>query len=153
MNNKIHSENYDVTIPQVKIVTNNPDQFQKAHKTDAGYDILSEEEILVKAKSRQVISTGLKVSIPKFYAGIIKSRSGLAVKHGIHVGAGIIDCGYTGEIKVLLYNHSDEHYLVKPGDKIAQMLIMPIFVGPVYLVESLEDTERGENGFNSTGYK
>jgi dUTP pyrophosphatase len=99
-----------------------------------------------------LVSTDLKVAIPKGYVGLLKSRSGLATKHRIEHGAGVIDCGYTGEIKVLLQNHSIRNYHVNVDDKIAQMVIVPICTLPVKLVGSLNDSERGEKGFNSSGY-
>ena len=139
--------------PILKIVTDNPNQFIKAHLDDAGYDIVANEDITVPGKSQaKLISTGLRVKIPNSFVGIIKSRSGLAVKHKLEVGAGVIDSGYTGEIKVLLRNFDIIPYQVKKGDKIAQMVVLPIFTGLVEKVDSLEATDRNSNGFNSTGY-
>ncbi len=139
--------------PCIKIVTDDPNQFQKAHSTDAGYDILADQAILIRSNDKVLVDTGLKVAIPAGYVGIIKSRSGLAAKHSLEVGAGVIDCGYTGEVRVLIYNHSYRDYEIGRGDKVAQMVIVPICMLPVKLVGSLEDSERGEGGFNSTGYK
>jgi dUTP pyrophosphatase len=137
---------------KVKIVTDNPNQFQKNHDTDGGYDILASESVVIHSDGQALITTGLKVAIPKGYVGLIKSRSGLAAKHGLETGAGVIDHGYTGEIRVLLHNFSAITYRVDATDKIAQMVIVPICTLPVELVESLEDSERGEKGFNSSGY-
>lgn len=137
----------------IKIVTDNSDQFQKANDADAGYDLISNETCYLMGQTRELVTTDLKVLIPKGYVGIIKSRSGLSVKHGLEVGAGVIDSGYTGQIKVVMHNHSNETYMITPGDKIAQMIVIPIFQGKVELVESLEETDRGEAGFNSTGYR
>ncbi len=136
----------------IKVVASNPRQFTKAHEEDGGYDILSSEEVVINARSRALVSTGLKLAIPRGYVGIIKARSGLASKHSIDVSAGVIDCGYTGEVKVLLVNNSNEGYKVNLGDKIAQMLVIPIHQGWIKRVESLDETDRGDNGFNSTGY-
>ena len=80
----------------------------------------------------------------------MKSRSGLMVNHKI-VTDGTIDCGYTGSIRVNLFNHSAKAYVVNPGDKIAQLVIVPCCLPPLELVDSLEDTERGVNGFGSSG--
>ena len=144
---------YSVVIPTIRIVTDNPDQFQKAHSTDGGYDIISSRVIVIPARDRVLVPTDLRVAIPAGYVGLLKSRSGLATKHGIEHGAGVIDCGYTGEILVLMQNHSEVDYTIDSGDKIAQMLIVPICQYKVELVGSLDDSERGEAGFNSTGYK
>ena len=137
----------------IKIVTDDPNQFQKTYSWDAGYDILASLPIIAPACDRVLVSTGLKVSIPEGYVGFLKSRSGLAVKHGLEVGAGVIDCGYTGEIKVLIHNNSQTPYNIEAGDKIAQMIILPIHRDKVELVDSLDKSSRGEGGFNSTGYR
>ena len=139
---------------KIKIVTDNPDQFQKAHEGDAGFDIIASLPVIAPAGDRVLVSTALKVAIPKGYVGFLKSRSGLALKHGLEVGAGVIDHGYTGEIKVLIHNHSQTAHYINLGDKIAQMVILPIWgKNAIELVESLDDSERGKGGFNSTGYK
>lgn len=139
---------------KIKIVTNDPDQFQRAHGGDAGFDILASMGLMLPAMDRALVSTGLRVAVPLGYVGFLKSRSGLALKHGLEVGAGVIDHGYTGEVKVLLHNHSQLPYKIEAGDKIAQMVILPIWdKTAVELVESLDDSERGKGGFNSTGYK
>lgn len=140
-------------LPTIKIVTDNPNQFQKAYSTDGGYDILASRAGIIRANDTLLVSTNLKVSIPKGYVGLLKSRSGLATKHRIEHGAGVIDCGYTGEVKVLLQNHSTKDYHVNVDDKVAQMVILPICRFPVQLVGSLDDSARGGKGFNSSGYK
>jgi dUTP pyrophosphatase len=137
---------------RIEIVADNPDQFQKAHATDAGYDILSSMTMDVYPGHKKVFQTGLKVSVPRGYVGVLKSRSGLSVKHNIEVGAGVIDHGYIGEIGVVLRNLGEKCYRVTAGDKIAQMVIVPICQLPVRLVGSLKDSERAEKGFNSSGY-
>lgn len=123
----------------------------KKHNSDAGFDIFSNENVVVPMGSYAIVKTCLKVAIPEGYVGILKSRSGLACKHGVETGAGVIDCTYTGFISVKLYNHSDKNYTVKIDDKITQMLIIPILLNEWIEVESLDDTERGNNGFGSTG--
>jgi len=136
----------------IKIVTDVVGQFKKAHPADAGYDILANSAGSVMPLSSQLISTGLQVAIPRGYVGIIKARSGLSVKHGLDVGAGVVDSGYTGEVKVLLRNTTDKWFDYYVGTKIAQMVIIPICPFNVYKVDNLEETPRGDNGFNSTGY-
>jgi dUTP pyrophosphatase len=126
-------------------------QFNKAHPTDAGYDIISAEDINIAPSFRQLIRTGLYLAIPEGYVGIIKSRSGTAVNAGIEHGAGVIDSDYRGEVKVLLYNFGFTPYKVQTGDRIAQMLILPIPKMFVHRVSDLDNTVRGEGGFGSTG--
>lgn len=123
----------------------------RAHKTDAGLDIRSRETRLVKAHSSALFHTGLHVQLPHGTAGLLVSKSGLNVNHGI-TSTGLIDEGYTGEIMVKLYNHSDENYLVHVGDKISQLVVIPVFYEDVHFVDSLdENTERGDKGFGSSG--
>lgn len=123
----------------------------RAHKTDAGLDIRSRETRLVKAHSSALLHTGLHVQLPHGTAGLLVSKSGLNVNHGI-TSTGLIDEGYTGEILVKLYNNSDESYLVHVGDKISQLVVIPVFYEGVHFVDSLdENTERGDKGFGSSG--
>ena len=123
----------------------------RAHKTDAGLDIRSRETRLVKAHSSALFHTGLHVQLLQGTAGLLVSKSGLNVNHGI-TSTGLIDEGYTGEIMVKLYNNSDEHYLVHAGDKISQLVVIPVFYGDIHLMDSLdENTERGDKGFGSSG--
>lgn len=123
----------------------------RAHKTDAGLDIRSRETRLVKAHSSALFHTGLHVQLLQGTAGLLVSKSGLNVNHGI-TSTGLIDEGYTGEIMVKLYNHSDENYLVNVGDKISQLVVIPVFYEDVHFVDSLdENTERGDKGLGSSG--
>lgn len=122
----------------------------KAHSTDAGYDIYSPEAAVAFARNSVAIDTGVHVEIPEGYVGMLKSKSGLNVKHGI-TSEGVIDAGYTGSIVVKLYNHSMEAYTVEAGDKITQLVIMPIADTELELADSLDDSERGTGGFGSTG--
>ena len=122
----------------------------RAHSTDAGLDIYSREEQIVPAKESAIFDTGVHIELPEGTVGMIKSKSGLNVKHGI-VSEGVIDVGYTGAIVVKLYNHGGYDYRVKAGDKISQLVIMPILTPELDLVDELEETERGDNGFGSSG--
>jgi dUTP pyrophosphatase len=97
-----------------------------------------------------VFDTGVHVEIPEGYVGFIKSKSGLMVNHNITTD-GTIDAHYTGSIKVKLFNHGEASYLVQAGDKIAQLVIMPCVQPRLELVDSLEETDRGDAGFGSTG--
>ena len=124
---------------------------ERAHKTDAGLDIKAKETKIIKAHSSAILHTGLHVQLPYGTAGLLVSKSGLNVNHGI-TSTGLIDEGYTGEIMVKLYNNSDEHYLVHAGDKISQLVVIPVFYGDIHLMDSLdENTERGDKGFGSSG--
>ena len=123
---------------------------ERAHGTDAGLDLRSPKDITVPAHGSAVIDTGVHVEIPFSCAGFLKSKSGLNVKHGI-TSEGVIDTGYTGSIVAKLYNNSSKDYHVKRGDKITQLVVMLIGLPDVELVDSLEETERGKNGFGSTG--
>ncbi|MBR2478928.1 MAG: dUTP diphosphatase [Clostridia bacterium] len=122
----------------------------RAHETDAGLDLYARDEQIVPAKESAIFDTGVHIELPEGTVGFLKSKSGLNVKHGI-VSEGVIDVGYTGSIVVKLYNHSGYDYRVKAGDKITQLVILPILTPTPYLVDSLEETDRGDNGFGSSG--
>lgn len=122
----------------------------RAHPYDAGLDLYATEDAYIRANNGFVFDTGVHVQIPEGCVGFIKSKSGLMVNHGI-LTDGTIDCGYTGPIKVKLFNHGGSKYEVKAGDKIAQLVIVPCVLLPLELVDSLEETDRGDNGFGSTG--
>lgn len=123
---------------------------ERAHPTDAGLDLRSPVNEFVPSFGSAIIDTGVHVEIPEGYVGMLKSKSGLNVKHGL-TSEGVIDSGYTGSIVVKLYNHSSKEYLVQKGDKISQLVIMPIFTPQLEIVSRLEETDRGDNGFGSTG--
>jgi dUTP pyrophosphatase len=122
----------------------------RAHETDAGLDLYSPVRMVIRANDWECIDTGTHIEIPKGYVGMITSKSGLMAKEGI-TSRGTIDCGYTGSIKAVLFNHSKKDYIVEKGQKITQLVIMPIITPTPELVESLEDTDRGAGGFGSTG--
>lgn len=122
----------------------------RAHEEDAGLDLYSQENQVVSAKEAGYFDTGVHIEIPKGFVGMLKSKSGLNVKFGI-VSEGVIDAGYTGSIVVKLYNHSGYDYRVKRGDKISQIVILPIITPELEEVKELEQTSRGSGGFGSTG--
>lgn len=122
----------------------------RAHETDAGLDLYARESCIVEAKDSATFDTGVHIAIPKGFVGFLKSKSGLNVKHGI-VSDGVIDAGYTGSIVVKLHNLSGFDYRVNAGDKISQLVILPYASVPLELVDSLDDTARGDNGFGSSG--
>lgn len=122
----------------------------RAHSMDAGLDLYSPVDVMIMPRANAVIDTGVHVELPPGSVGFLKSKSGLNVKYGI-LGEGVIDAGYTGSIRVKLYNHSGERYYIQRGDKITQLVILPVILLDLKQVEMLEDTDRGANGFGSTG--
>lgn len=124
---------------------------ERAHEADAGYDLRTPKDFVVRAKGSATIDTGVHVQIPKGFVGFLKSKSGLNVKDGI-TGEGVIDAGYTGSIKVKLYNFSSKTKQFELGDKIIQLVILPISTPKLIQVKKLNDnTDRGNDGFGSTG--
>lgn len=122
----------------------------KAHEWDAGFDLKTPKDVYLMNGSSVTIDTGVHMAIPEGYVGMLKSKSGLNVKHGITCD-GTIDAGYTGSIRAKLYNDSREPYTFQKGDKITQIVIIPIPKVELIRVDSLEETERGDNGFGSSG--
>jgi dUTP pyrophosphatase len=122
----------------------------RAHSTDAGLDLYSPIRKVIRANDWESIDTGVHLEIPQGYVGMVTSKSGLMANEGI-TSRGTIDCGYTGSIKAVLFNHSKRDYIVEKGQKITQLVIMPIITPDLEIVDSLCDTERGNNGFGSTG--
>lgn len=122
----------------------------RAHSKDGGLDLYSPIRQVIRANDREGIDTGVHVAIPEGYVGLITSKSGLMANEGITC-RGTIDAGYTGSIKAVLFNHSRKDYIVEKGQKITQLVIVPIITPEPELVDSLDDTERGEGGFGSTG--
>ena len=122
----------------------------KAHRADAGFDLYSRETVIVSAKESATFDVGVHMQIPEGFVGFLKSKSGLNVKHGI-TSEGVIDSGYTGSIVVKLYNHSGKDYKVQIGDKISQIVLLPIAMTDLELVKDFGNSERGSNGFGSSG--
>lgn len=124
-----------------------------AHEGDAGVDLYSTEDYVLRPGQRVLVSTGLSMAIPKGYEGQVRPKSGLALKHGISVcnSPGTIDSGYHGEIGVISINHSNEEFKIEKGTKIAQMIFNKVEEAEFEEVEDLDNTKRGEEGFGSTG--
>lgn len=124
----------------------------RAHKTDAGLDLYakSDTHVIVPVGGSAVFDTGVHVEIPAGWTGLVKSKSGLNVKHGI-LSDGVVDCGYSGSIVVKLYNHSKEAFSVHGGMKISQLVVVPCMLDELRVVDTFAETERGNNGFGSTG--
>jgi len=120
---------------------------------DAGYDLYSIGEYTVAPQQKVLVETGLHIEIPHHYVGLVKDRSSIA-SAGLHTMAGVIDSSYRGEVKILLLNVGNKDYTITVGQKIAQMMVVPVYVEAVEEIDSLEvlsDTERGAGGFGSTG--
>lgn len=122
----------------------------RAHEHDAGLDLYAADTAYIAPHSWVAVSTGVHAEIPRGFVGLLTSKSGLMAKHGLTC-RGTIDAGYTGTIKAVVFNHSDQVYKVTAGDKVTQMVIMPIITPELELVDVLEQTERGGHGFGSTG--
>lgn len=133
-----------------KILTGN---LKRNNPFDAGQDVVSAEQVVIPPNSSRLISTNLRINVPKDHVGLLWSRSGLSVKFNLEVGAGCIDFGYCGEVKVHLYNHGENYYRVNVGDRIAQLLTIPVNTQDYKQVDTFENTDRGENGFGSSGSK
>lgn len=124
---------------------------ERKHSFDGGADLFAQTCAVIPPNSSAEFDTGVHIAIPESCVGIVKGRSGLAFKHKILAYEGTIDYGYTGSIRVLLFNNGSESYTVKRGGRIAQLLIQPVVLVPFELVEKLEPTARGTHGFGSTG--
>ena len=121
----------------------------------AGADLynLSEEPVAIEPHSTVLIHTGIAVEIPEGYCGLIFARSGLASKRGLAPAnkVGVIDADYRGEVMVALHNHTDMIASVEPGERVAQLAIVPFLKAEFNLADELSDTDRGQGGFGSTG--
>lgn len=122
----------------------------REHVTDAGMDIRAYTDGIVRARQSATFRTGVHVELPPHHAGLFVSKSGLMMNHDI-TSTGLVDEGYDGEVLVKLFNHGDEDFTVRRGDKIGQLVIMPVVYEPVEIVNSIKGGERGSNGFGSTG--
>lgn len=127
----------------------------KNNPEDAGYDLYANENVKIEPMQQKSILTGIAVAIPPGCYGRVASRSGLSVKYNLEVGAGVIDRGYSGEVKVVLRNFSELIYEVKKGDKIAQLILERYENCPLEVVadvkQTMQDAARGAKGFGSSG--
>ncbi len=126
---------------------------RQAHPGDAGADLCSVETVTLLPGERKDVGTGLALAIPPGYAGFVQPRSGLALKHGIMVvnSPGLIDAGYRGEVRVLLYNSGAEPVAIRVGERIAQLVVQAVEEPDFVAVTELPETVRGEGGFGSSG--
>ena len=123
----------------------------RATPYSAGLDLKSAEYKEILPHQRQLVCTNLKIKIPEGHYGRIAPRSGLSIIHKIDTCAGVIDADYRGEIKIVLHNHGEEIFQVKPGERVAQLICEKISLPTTREVPSLSDTERGQKGFGSSG--
>ena len=119
----------------------------------AGYDLCAAQDCTIPAGGKGLVKTGLSISFPTGLYARIAPRSGFALKRFIDVGAGVVDANYRGEVGVVLFNHGDQDFEVKMGDRIAQLILEKIDTPPVQEVQDLDNTVRGSGGFSSTGVK
>lgn len=127
-----------------------------AHPGDAGADLVAAETVRLEPGQRALVGTGVRIALPDGFVAFVVPRSGLAAKHGITIvnAPGTVDAGYRGEIKVALLNtDATEPFDIAPGDRIAQLIIMPVPRATFVRVEELPESSRGEGGFGSTGYQ
>lgn len=124
---------------------------ERAHEEDAGLDLRTPVKVTVPARGSAIIDTGVHVGIEKYHYGELASKSGLNVKHDVVSCGGTIDAGYSGSIVAKLYNMSDTDYTFERGDKIIQLIIKPCDLPVVKIVDELPDSDRGANGFGSSG--
>jgi dUTP pyrophosphatase len=130
--------------PEAKLPT-------RAYPTDAGLDLYSVENITIAPGQRHGVATGIAMAVPDGYVGLVWDKSGVALNGGITCLGGVVDTQYRGELKVIVFNTSSESYEIKSGQKIAQLLIQEVALPEVVEVENLDTTQRGVEGFGSTG--
>ena len=162
---KVKSSNPQVNACSIKVkkLQDNANIPVRAHKTDAGLDLFCVEEFTIQKSERKLVSTGIAIQIPKGHVGFVKEKSGLASR-GIEIKGGVIDEGYTGEVEVIMvypegFCHSEDRsrfirnakIKFEAGDKIAQLVILPVNSSVVLEVSELGDSDRGSNGFGSSG--
>jgi dUTP pyrophosphatase len=120
---------------------------------DAGYDLRATERVSIPQDGRRLVGTGVAIALPQGVAGLVTPRSGLAIEHGLTLlnAPGLIDPNYRGEIKVILHNTGDRRYTVEIGDRVAQLVLVPVWLPDLQVVDALGETERGADGFGSSG--
>jgi dUTP pyrophosphatase len=135
----------------VQLLDDNAKVPTRANTNDAGWDLYSTVDIVIPSKQRKTVNTGIALEMPEHMAGLIWPRSGLSVKQGIDVLAGVVDSGYRGQIMVCLYNTSDEDVIIHIGDRIAQIIFQEVPRVTMEVQNTLGSSQRGENGFGSSG--
>lgn len=148
--------NYNTQPVEIKIISDTATIPTKAHPDDACYDIYADTEnepVVIYPQSKAVIHTGFQTKIPRGYFAAIFPRSGLACKYNVRLAnsVAVIDSNYRGEWYIVLYNDSDEERVIHHGDRIAQFCLVPVIDFKFYQADELDDTDRGEGGFGSSG--
>eukprot|EP00201_Polytomella_parva_P008713 CAMPEP_0175051230 /NCGR_PEP_ID=MMETSP0052_2-20121109/7678_1 /TAXON_ID=51329 ORGANISM="Polytomella parva, Strain SAG 63-3" /NCGR_SAMPLE_ID=MMETSP0052_2 /ASSEMBLY_ACC=CAM_ASM_000194 /LENGTH=176 /DNA_ID=CAMNT_0016315479 /DNA_START=92 /DNA_END=622 /DNA_ORIENTATION=- len=147
---KIHFSEFEETL-RVKKLVPHAVLPKRGSAGAAGYDLASSEDWVVPARGKAIVPTGISIVVPPGTYGRVAPRSGLAVKNFIDTGAGVIDEDYRGPVGVVLFNHSEQDFIVKRGDRVAQLVIERISTPEVVEVNELDDTTRGAGGYGSTG--
>ena len=137
---------------KVKLLSVHAQAPRRQTKSAAGYDLYSAYDYSIDPRGKQVIETDISLQVPENCYGRIAPRSGLAVKHSIDVGAGVIDADYRGQVQVLLFNFGDQSVPISRGERVAQLILEQISTPEVQIVDNLDATERGVKGFGSTGH-
>lgn len=137
---------------KVKKITPSAKIPKSPRRGDAGIDIFSDENLIIKPNHRALVKTGISIEFPEGYVALVWDKSGIA-KNGLAKIGGVIDSTYRGEYKIMLHNISSKDYEIKTGEKIAQILIQPVINPVIQEVEELSDSIRGDGGFGSTGLK
>eukprot|EP00039_Didymoeca_costata_P019868 m.339217 g.339217 ORF g.339217 m.339217 type:complete len:153 (-) comp18712_c0_seq1:154-612(-) len=136
---------------RVKKLSENAYLPERGSTAAAGYDLRSAHDDVIPAQGKTIAKTDLAIAIPEGHYGRVAPRSGLAAKHFIDTGAGVIDADYRGNVGVVLFNHAKTDYKISKGDKVAQLILEKISTPDIVEVEELDETERGAGGFGSTG--
>ncbi|KAM0709175.1 hypothetical protein Q7P35_003211 [Cladosporium inversicolor] len=136
---------------QVKLLSSTAKAPTRGSAHAAGYDLYASKATTVPARGKVLVDTDISIAVPANTYGRVAPRSGLASKHSIDVGAGVIDADYRGPVKVLLFNLSEVDFKVEVGERVAQLIVERIYTPEVLVVEELEETVRGVGGFGSTG--
>ena len=136
---------------QVKLLSSTAKAPTRSSAFAAGYDLYASKAATVSAWGKVLVDTDISIAVPAETYGRVAPRSGLASKHSIHTGAGVIDADYRGPVKVLLFNLSGTEFQVEAGDRIAQLIVERIYTPDIVVVDQLEETVRGAGGFGSTG--
>ena len=142
---------YKMTTMRVKLLSENATVPTRGSMSSAGWDLYAANDIVVTARGKAIIPTDLAVAISVGYYGRIAPRSGMSWKNHTDIGAGVIDADYRGPVGVVMFNHADEDLQITMGDRVAQLVVEQISTDDLVVVDDLDDTERGEGGFGSTG--
>jgi dUTP pyrophosphatase len=146
---------FELAVDQLEVKLLHPDARPplRGREGDAGYDLSCLESFVLRPGERRMVPTGVAIALPQGVAGLVTPRSGLAHRYGISCvnSPGLIDPDYRGELRVILINHGEETFRAHAGDRIAQLVLVPYWAPELRVVEELPESERGENGFGSSG--